>query len=47
MGNFVLVCVLERLEELLVAFDVLAAVRLHAGTDRAFWAVVCERLSQP
>lgn len=47
MGNFLLVCVLKSLEELLVAFDVFAAVSLHASTDGTFWAVVCERLGQP
>lgn len=37
---------LERFEEFLVAFDVLATIGFHAGVDRAFRSFVCERLCQ-
>ncbi len=46
MGCLVLVGILERPEELLVALDILAAVHLYSSVHRAFWAFVGERLGE-
>lgn len=46
MGQVVVVGVLEGLEELLVAFDVLAAVRFDSGVHGAFWPLMCEGLGE-
>lgn len=47
MRDFVVVCVLEGLEEPLVAFDVLTAICFHASMYRAFRAFVGKSLRQP